>query len=365
MAYYSIEKRQRADGTTRYRCTVGVKQGGKYIYRESKTFGRHQLAKTWGANRVTQIETDGVPGTGLSNDITVGGLLNKYINDPALGGKAGRTKTYVLNMLVDCDIASIKLVDLQDHHIIDHCRDRAAAGAGPATVAHDLSYLSSVLSSAKPIYGIDYTRNPALEARPLALNMGLIGKSKRRNRRPASNELDQLLEGLRGRAAKRQAVIPYVDLLNFSILSCMRIGEVCRIRWEDIDEKQKAVMVRDRKDPRKKVGNHMMVPLLGDAWEIVQRQPKTGDLVFPYNSKSVSSGFQRVRDRLGIQDLRYHDMRREAASRLFEAGFSIEEVAQVTGHRNLNILWQVYTELYPKSLHDKFDLLQKSKLTEK
>ncbi|WON77850.1 site-specific integrase [Serratia sp. UGAL515B_01] len=363
MAYYSIEKRQRADGTTRYRCTVGVKQGGKYIYRESKTFGRHQLAKTWGANRVTQIETDGVPGsTDKSNNITVGDLLNKYINDPALGGKVGRTKGYVLNMLMDCDIAKIKLLDLQDHHIIEHCRDRAAAGAGPATVSQDLSYLSAVLSSAKPIYGIDYTRNPAKDARPSALSMGLIGKSQRRSRRPASEELELIFAALRERSASRYSTIPYEDILNFSILSCMRISEVCRIRWDDVDKEQRAVLVRDRKDPRKKVGNHMMVPLLGEAWEIVQRQPKNNELVFPYNSKSVGSGFSRVRDRLGIKDLRYHDMRREAASRLFEAGFSIEEVAQVTGHRNLNILWQVYTELYPKSLHEKFDALQKSKL---
>lgn len=365
MAYYSIEKRQRADGTTRYRCTVGVKQGGKYIYRESKTFGRHQLAKTWGANRVTQIETDGVPGDNRSNDLTVGDLLKKYLNDPALGGKVGRSKGYILNMLVDCDIANIKLSDLQDHHVIEHCRDRNSSGAGPATVAQDLSYLSSVLSTAKPIYGLNYTCNPAREARSTALKMGLIGKSQRRSRRPASDELDRLIIGLRERASKRQSIIPYEDILNFSILSCMRIGEVCRIRWEDIDSKQKAVMVRDRKDPRKKVGNHMMVPLLGEAWKIVQRQPKKSELIFPYNPQSVSAGFHRVRDQLGIQDLRYHDMRREAASRLFEAGFSIEEVAQVTGHRNLNILWQVYTELYPKSLHEKFDQLQKSNLTEK
>lgn len=362
MAYYSIEKRLRADGTARYRCTVGVKEGGKYIYRESKTFGRHQLAKTWGANRVTQIESDGVPSSGKANDMTVGDLLRKYLNDPALGGKVGRTKGYVLNMLVDCDIAKIKLLELQDHHIIDHCRDRAAAGAGPATVSQDLSYLSSVLSCARPIYGIEYTRNPARDARPSALNMGLVGKSQRRSRRPASEELEMLFSALRERSASKHSTIPYADILNFSILSCMRIGEVCRIRWDDVNEDQRAVLVRDRKDPRKKVGNHMMVPLLGEAWDIVQRQPKNSDLIFPYNSNSVSSGFLRVRDQLGIKDLRYHDMRREAASRLFEAGFSIEEVAQVTGHRNLNILWQVYTELYPKSLHEKFDTLQKSKL---
>ncbi|KMH82799.1 hypothetical protein SM79_02628 [Klebsiella quasipneumoniae] len=57
----------------------------------------------------------------------------------------------------------------------------------------------------------------------------------------------------------------------------------------------------------------------------------------------------------------YQELVRTFPSRLFEAGFSIEEVAQVTGHRSLNILWQVYTELFPKTLHDKFDKLQKEK----
>ncbi|MDC9622657.1 hypothetical protein PSI22_13685, partial [Xenorhabdus sp. XENO-7] len=55
------------------------------------------------------------------------------------------------------------------------------------------------------------------------------------------------------------------------------------------------------------------------------------------------------------------DLRREGASRLFEAGFSIKEVVQVTGHRSLNVLWQVYTELYPQSLHDKFNRLMQQK----
>ncbi len=59
---------------------------------------------------------------------------------------------------------------------------------------------------------------------------------------------------------------------------------MCKIRWEDVDEKQRAVLVRDRKDPRKKLGNHMLVPLLGDAWNIVQQQPKTSELIFLYNS---------------------------------------------------------------------------------
>lgn len=147
--------------------------------------------------------------------------------------------------------------------------------------------------------------------------------------------------------------IPFIDILDFSVLTCMRIGEVCAITWEDLDEKNKQVLVRNRKDPRKKSGNLMLIPLLGESFDIVMRQPRESNRIFPYNPRSVTAGFQRVRNALGITDLRYHDLRREGASRLFKKGYSIEEVAQVTGHRNLNVLWTVYTELFPHKLHEK------------
>lgn len=365
MAYYSIEKRLKTDGTARYRCTVGVKEGGKYIYRENRTFGKQSLAKTWGVNRVADLEKNGIPNAGDTGQISVSELIKKYLNDPSTGGKAGKDKREVLNKLLSSELAQLPLSKLQSSHIIDHCRYRASQGAGPATISHDLSYLGTVLSAAKPIYGIDYSDNPVLIARPILTNMGMIAKSQRRTRRPATDEIKQLTTALIQRQNHRRSTIPFLDIFNFSILSCMRVGEICRIQWGDVDEQQKSVLVRDRKDPRKKSGNHMSVPLLGEAWDIAMRQPKTSERIFPYNSHSISVAFTKMRSKLGIDDLRYHDLRREGASRLFEAGFSIEEVAQVTGHKNLNTLWQVYTELYPKSLHEKFDALQKSKLTEK
>ncbi|MEI4920743.1 site-specific integrase, partial [Klebsiella pneumoniae] len=46
MAFFTIEKRLRSDGTARYRCTVAVKQNGKYVHRENKTFSKNTLAKS-------------------------------------------------------------------------------------------------------------------------------------------------------------------------------------------------------------------------------------------------------------------------------------------------------------------------------
>ncbi|SCC19296.1 site-specific integrase [Gilliamella intestini] len=358
MAHYIIEKRIRADGTPRYRCTVVIKEKTKVIYRESKTFSKQQIAKTWGTNQASKIEQFGIPQKNDITKLTLGNLLDKYLSDPNLGEKAGRTKRYVIQMIINSDIANIKLSDLKTHHIIEHCRARAASGTKPATINHDISYIGSILEVARPIYGINIDKTVVEDARPLLIQMNLIGKSQRRARRPISDELNRIVEKLQERQSHKYSKIPFVDILNFSILSCMRIGEICSLKWDDVDYKQKAVLVRNRKDPRKKIGNHMFVPLLGEAWTILQSQPKNNELIFPYNSRSVTAGFQRVRNKLGIIDLRYHDMRREGASRLLEQGFAIEEVAQVTGHRNLQTLWNIYISLFPNSLHAKFNKLK-------
>ena len=62
------------------------------------------------------------------------------------------------------------------------------------------------------------------------------------------------------------------------------------------------------------------------------------NLVFPYNSKSLGTAFRRTCRALGIVDLHFHDLRHEATSRLFEAGFDIPEVSLVTGHKDWKML---------------------------
>ncbi|MFC0117544.1 tyrosine-type recombinase/integrase [Pseudoalteromonas xiamenensis] len=363
MASYTIEKRKTSKGLMRYRCVVRVKQGNDVLYRESRTFGKKADAKSWGTALVIQLERKGLPN---NNEIpTIRELILLYLNNPHTAGTIGRSKLYGLNMLVDTDLVKIPTDKLTVSHLVSHCKDRAEAGAKPQTISGDISYLRSVFKSAKPVFNIDVSDTVFKEAYYTLYNLRLIAKSEKRSRRPRSNELEQIKTELLKRQEHRSASIPYIDILDFSVLSCMRIGEVCSILWEDVDHTLRAVKVRDRKDPRKKEGNHMWVPLLGDSWDILLRQPRNDVRIFPYNSKSVSAGFQRVRQRLGIEDLRYHDLRREGASRLFEQGFSIEEVAQVTGHRNLNTLWQIYTELFPNRVHEKFNLLQRQNALEK
>ncbi|EAN0851385.1 site-specific integrase [Salmonella enterica] len=354
MAFYTIEKRTTSRGEIRYRVTVGVKEGGNYVYRESKTFPKQPLARTWGTKRVAEIEEHGwarkKPGTTLME------LMTRYFNDHTV--KKSQSKKSSLKTIMNSSLGDTLLTDLTMNRYVEYARARRAS-VKAGTVATELSYLKTVLDLALPFYDIKTLPEELKAAKIYLQKMNVIGPSNKRTRRPTREEFERLHTALTALYENSRLKIRYHDFFEFAVFSCMRRGEICGLRWDDIDYKNKSVLVRDRKDPRKKIGNHMVIPLLGRAWDIVIAQPKISEKIFPHKIGTFSEGFRRTRDRLEIPDIRFHDMRREGASRLFEMGFSIEEVAQVTGHKNLKTLWTVYREIYPQTLHDRFAELQK------
>ena len=135
----------------------------------------------------------------------------------------------------------------------------------------------------------------------------------------------------------------------FAIHSARRQAEITRIRWSDNNESVRTGMVRDLKHPREKIGNHKTFKYTNGAWEIVKRQPRNGDIIFPFNEKSIGAAFTRACKVLEIEDLRFHDLRHEATSRMFEEGHSIQEVQLMTLHESWGLLKR-YTHLKPEEV---------------
>jgi len=52
----------------------------------------------------------------------------------------------------------------------------------------------------------------------------------------------------------------------------------------------------------------------------------------------IKSSFKRARVRAGLPSIRFHDLRHEAISRLFEKGLSVPEVSSISGHRDYAFL---------------------------
>jgi|TARA_R110000782_G_scaffold256548_1_gene345599 integrase len=142
-----------------------------------------------------------------------------------------------------------------------------------------------------------------------------------------------------------------VEVMLFALFSSRRQDEICRIQWSDLDEENRRVLVRGMKHPREKTDTWVF--LTGFAWNVIQRQPKTEKEIFPYNGKSISAAFTRACHFLEIDDLRFHDLRHECASWLFELGWDIPRVSRVTGHKSWSSL-QRYTHLRDLGQKDRY-----------
>ena len=335
---------------------VQVRRKGSYV---AETFLRKTEAQSWA--REAELAIDGgfkPPRRGQpvakKGQTSFGDLIDLHIADMhAVKREIARSKSFVLDSL-KTELGRLPLEGLTRERLVAYGRKRAADGAGPATVAIDFAYLNTVITHAAAVHGIPISTEQAKLARGALVRLGLIGKAQERDRRPTQDEIDHIVAFLDGNP--RQS-IPAGRIVRFAIATAMRIEEVCRIRWEDIDERERTVIVRDRKDPRNKEGNHQRVPLLDatgyDAWAILQEQGRlTGDRqrIFPHDPGSISAAFRRACRELEIPNLRFHDLRHEGTSRLFEAGFAIQQVALVTGHKDWKMLKR-YTNLRPEGLH--------------
>jgi integrase len=306
-----------------------------------RTFKTEKEAKLWAAQTEATIAA-GYP-VKPKYGVTVGQAIYAYRVLRETGSRpisAKSNETYMLAHL-ERDLGDVTIDALIPQRLAQYAKRRQKDGAGKTTVNMEVSKLGTVLKYAAISLNQQWG-DPVGAARPLLDHLGLIGTGRSRDRRPSADELKRL---------RRKLAPLMVDIVDFAILTCMRRGEIVNLQWSDIDSKKKLILVRDRKHPRKKAGNDEWVPLLGDSLEILQRQPiEDDDRIFPVTGEWVSDSFTMACKICEIEDLHFHDLRHEGISRLFEAGYQIQEVALVSGHRSWTQLRR-YTQLRPESLH--------------
>lgn len=346
----TITKRRRADGSQAYRAAVRIRRQGKIVYQEARTFDRQRLASAWARQRELELQQPGALDRVRLRGVTVGALIQRYLDEISAVKPFGRSKAANLKLLLRSDLAERDALQLRASDLIDHVRERQAGGAGPATINNDLVWLRTVFKTARPLWDVPVDLQVVEDAAVQLRTLGWTARAARRQRRPTDDELERLLAFFASR--DQRAAIPMCDLVRFALCSARRQAEITRLRWADLNETDRTGLVEDLKHPRHKRGNHQRFKLLREGWEIVQRQPRRSEFVFPYNPKSVGTAFTRACQRLAIDDLRFHDLRHEATSRLFEKGYSIQEVQQFTLHEDWNTLRR-YTHLRPGDIQER------------
>jgi integrase len=315
---------------------------------ETRTFPTKGLATAWAATTESNMLAMKHQEVRIISKMTLADLIDKYTKE--IGGikPFGKNKKAVLAALT-IQLGDTVLPALTVERLTKFIQDRRKAGAGGVTIAIDLTYLGSVLKAAKNLWRLLVDPSVTAAARDNMRYLGLSPKSNERDRRPTGAELQLLYAHYAG--IKRQKV-PMPDLIRFAIATAMRVGEIILLKWSDINEEHRTIIIRNRKHPTEKVGNDQEVPLLGEAFDIAMRQPRKDEAgrIFPVTEGTISSIFPRACQKLGIEDLRFHDFRHEGVSRLFEQGYTIEQVALVSGHRDWKMLAR-YLHLKAKDLH--------------
>jgi integrase len=152
-------------------------------------------------------------------------------------------------------------------------------------------------------------------------------------------------------------------MFRIALETAMRLGELRDLRVGDVDLPRRIVRLRHTKNQSERT-----VPLSRLATETFALalanpdRPADCDFVFfgqrkpdgRFGAYTLRTAWMDTRHKVGLDDLRFHDLRHEAVSRLVEAGLSDQEVAAISGHKSMQMLRR-YTHLRAEDLVDRLD----------
>lgn len=275
---------------------------------------------------------------------TLAKLLDRYVDEVSTQKKSEETDRARVRKIKRHPIANISVYGLGKDDIQEFFdslargeeRDgKIGRGASGSSIRRYASLLSHALKTARRRWGMPVSN-------PLA-DMELPQNGRPRKRRFTEDEESALLEQLA--KARNEYALPAV---LFSVETALRRGELLQLRWRDVDLKKRTAFVNDSKNSESRV-----IPLTSEALKILKKLPgyenrttNKESLLFPVASHNLREAWEAACLRANIHGLRWHDLRREGSSRLFEKhGLDVIEVASVTGHKTLQVLKDHYVNL--------------------
>ena len=264
---------------------------------------------------------------------TLGDLIRQYGRNVTPTKKGRAKEQYRLRALQKMPLSKVLLKDLRMHHVKTF-KEQRMKEVSSATVLRDLRLFSHIINTGRTEWGLEnvIATNP----------VSLIRKpktSRPRDRRLEAGELGRLLSAC--------ANPWFRPLVLFAIETGMRRGEILSLTWKHVHLGKRYVHLPDTKN-----GDSRDVPLSPLAMELLGDLPRNirgVQVVFPLHFEALKSAWARACQRGGISNLRFHDLRHEATSRLFEKGLNVMEVAAITGHKDLKTLRR-YTHLRAENL---------------
>ena len=301
---------------------------------QSRTFDTKADAERWARAVEGEMDRGIFVSRKEAESTTLGEALERYGKEVSALKKGAVQELSVVRILSGSPLSRMYLAAIQGKDIAKYRDTMMADGYSPITIKRRLSVLSHLFTIATKEWGMDGLVNPV----PL---VSVQKPSNARDRRLVGNEEERLL------AAAREYGEPLPSIIRFALETTLRRGALAAMLWKNVDIQTRVLFVPV---PNSKNGESYRVPLSSQAIGVLNAQPRRMDgKVWGIQADSITQAFDRVCKRAGIEDLRFHDLRHEATSRLFEKGFNPMEVSTITGHKTLQMLKR-YTHLRAEDL---------------
>ncbi len=168
--------------------------------------------------------------------------------------------------------------------------------------------------------------------------------SGQRNRRFSPDETRKVFKTINKRCNTKKKELKLTIL--FALETCCRIGEMLQLKWGQVNiEKRSIEFLAEttktrtfRKIPITSVARNILV------WVKKHHNPENDKnkrvfCFYHHNEHHLSRQFQIVCEKAEINDIRWHDLRHEAVSRMFERTTMTDiEIASISGHKDITQL---------------------------
>ena len=334
---------------------------------QTRTFNTQAEAKAW----ATMIEREMDAGIFVSRNeaesTSFAKALEMYAEQVTSKKRSSASELSRIQALQRHPLALRSLASIRGADMASYRDQRLTEGLAAATVRRELALISHVFTIARKEWRMESLSNPvelirqpsvddARDRRILSADVWTL-----RDGKLICEHLDELEMICR---YARSAELP--QIVRFAVETGMRRSEIAGLLRVNIDvEKRTATL------PLTKNGSARGVPLSSRAVDIVKSQPKREDgMVFRSRPDTITQAFNDAvagarqayiegldlqRQRKGLPqekvdqlintpflvDLRFHDLRHEATSRLAEI-FPLHELTKITGHQDTRMLMRYY-----------------------
>jgi integrase len=318
---------------------------------QSKTFNTHAEALRWSRDIETQIDR-GLITPSKQNSIRILGkstlfqdAADHYKKTHSVHKKIVRCETSRLNILIK-RWGNQPITQVDKSAVLTLRDDLLKLGRSGETINHYFNTLSKLFQMLNDEWDI-HIANPIKGIKRMPPSQG---RTKRVNL-----ELEALLV-----SGCDQLSLPLLrSIIQFAIQTGMRRGEIMGLTWADTDLPNRKVYLHQTKN-----GEPRQVPLTRQAIAVLEALSRDGEMVFPMGMDALRSQFGRLKAYIKTQwigvgmnpfeDLRFHDLRHEALSRLSDAGLNVIELSHISGHRTLGMLKR-YTHPSHEAIFSKLD----------